>query len=67
MWATTPSGARMPLDPEPVPDGNLLARRDSTGQLQVRQRVNQAWPDEHPARSHFATCPNAGQHRKATT
>ncbi len=54
LWAKTPNGRAMPLDPaevnlcevQPGPDGLEIVR-------QVRGHV-----------SHFATCPQAGQHRK---
>lgn len=60
----------MPLDP-PDGEGNLLAWRDGGGRLIVRaERVrclNAAIAPEFaiPARSHFATCPNADKHRRS--
>jgi len=60
LWARSAKGKRrpMPLDPEPVPGGN------------VELVDGEAWvvkPDPNVPRyvSHFATCPNAGQHRRA--
>lgn len=69
VWAITAAGKRMPLDPEPVaPEGAILAaHRRADGALEVRHVTSslEMWPDEHPARTHYATCPNADQHRKA--
>jgi hypothetical protein len=59
-WAVTPTGSKLPLDPEPRSDGNVIyegglarfisgeMRRTYTGDRYV---------------SHFATCPNADQFR----
>lgn len=54
VWAITKSGKRMPLDADPV-----------TG-LGVFVFDNGYAVDPPPLRrSHFATCPNADEHRKA--
>jgi hypothetical protein len=60
IWVVMyPSGARMPLDAKPI--GGLI-------------KIELGFPDTGHARgkdseplylSHFATCPNAAQHRKA--
>jgi hypothetical protein len=68
-WAITPTDVRMPLDAHPVDrQGAVLAAwRRPDGQLAVRPMPAAGgflWPDEHPARSHFATCPNADRHRR---
>lgn len=57
-WARTPKGKRIPLDVEPRPDGNLAF---VAGEL-----VNAAGlpPEVERRVSHFATCPNAAQHRR---
>lgn len=64
-WALTPSGRSIPLDPD-APDGNLFATVDRAGRTHVRPRLLDAepGPDETPAVSHFATCPNAKLHRR---
>lgn len=67
VWATTMAGKAMPLDALPVPpEGAILAARRVGPDLEVRHITTslELWPDEHPARSHYATCPNADQHRK---
>lgn len=57
-WAITENGRRMPLDPDPVDTGNLVvvdgvAHPPRLGDEELPRRV-----------SHFATCPDAGVHRK---
>lgn len=61
QWAHTATGGRMPLDPEPVPHGNV---RLVDGVAHVLSR-GAAWDGVEPRyRSHFATCPNATLHRR---
>lgn len=75
-WATIAStGRSIPLDPEPVPTGNLIYVEEPAGDgdgTTVRV-VGPPRPDggligdEYAGRrfvSHFATCPNAAHHRK---
>ena len=59
-WARTTKGKPIPLDPQPVVGGNIevnggIARYVTPDQNAVTQRFV----------SHFATCKNAEQHRKA--
>ncbi len=69
LWARTERGSRMPLDAEPVDSTgrNLFVLRDkssSEGPLAIA-----AWGLAHTEPhyvSHFATCPNADQHRRTT-
>ena len=64
-WAVTGAGARIPLDPDPVADGNLVIEVD-TDPPEVRF-VSKARPAPDGAArfvTHFATCPNAASHRK---
>lgn len=68
VWAYTPSGKRIPLDAEhtddglrPVtsPQGNLVATGEEIlGAVVVRVEQGGRFV------SHFATCPDAGQHRR---
>jgi len=70
-WAWTLNGKRMPIDAEPVEDGNLeIAARNDEGEPVVRYLSG---GDRNPLPgfdlvpryvSHFATCPNAQDHRK---
>lgn len=66
--AVAASGKNMPLDVEPHPDGNVRIARDGF-LLEVLGGVAlpaaRARGDEL-YRSHFATCPDAGAHRRRT-
>lgn len=74
-WTITTSGKRMPVDPEPHPDGNVSVSgmHTDTGvvmQARVKSRPPEAtlFTTAQPRyRSHFATCPHAAQHRTTTT
>lgn len=56
-WAITAKGHRIPLDPGDHDNGNIIV--DNRGQATyVADR------DRPLRRSHFASCPNAGRHRK---
>ena len=69
VWATPDNGRAIPLDPDAVPDGNLV---DVVPGAPLR-RVTHVQPNalliDDPPRyvSHFVTCPNADQHRKDHT
>lgn len=73
IWAQTVNGKAMPIDAEPVPDGNVLltGRRVETrrGTLAPECRVEgdtPMFPDGADRyMSHFATCPQADQWRKS--
>jgi hypothetical protein len=66
IWAETVKGRHMPLDKQPAHDGNI--RLDySRGDYQppIAIVVTGRVPDNVKLyTSHFATCPNAAQHRK---
>ncbi len=64
VWAVTPAGKRMPLDPERLDEddarGNVGVRRDHHGRVLARV-LSAAEPlraGEWRAVPHFATCPN---------
>lgn len=58
-WEVTVNDKRIPLDPEPVANGNLGIRDDG------KVASSHGFPAEAPRYvSHFATCPNAAHHRK---
>ena len=68
VWGSTANAKRsMPLDPGDHPGGNLVAWWHDD-RLWVRGRKPDEQPDaakgEHLVVSHFATCPQADQHRK---
>jgi len=61
FWATSVNGASMPIDAEPVPDGNVLVSR-SRAHPDRKKCVVLAHAAEKPKNrrlfvSHFATCP----------
>lgn len=56
-WVVTANGKRMPIDPAPSTDGNLVL--DDRGVAHFDWR-----PGRAKYVSHFATCPNAAQHRR---
>jgi hypothetical protein len=65
LWAKTPTGAKMPVNPEPDPTGNIVLSegpKPSDWPLATVTHMSQA-PDKPRYKSHFATCPNAKQHR----
>jgi hypothetical protein len=72
VWAVTAAGKRMPVDAQPNPDGNLvLAPAASPGQPPTAYvapapilLLGGSTPRMDRYTSHFATCPNAAQHRR---
>jgi len=67
-WVVLDSGKLMPIDPEPHAQGNVLltsARGDAKVLTADEMEFYlQQHPDTKRYRSHYATCPNAKQHRK---
>jgi hypothetical protein len=64
-WVVTHAGHPMPIDPDPVGDGNLRLEPDAAGLPRVivvppAQRVD----GEELYVAHFRTCPYADQHRR---
>ena len=64
IWTVTDKSKRMPVDAQPTADGSVALTVDGAN---VRARVVEVKfrfgrKDLHT--SHFATCPNAAQHRK---
>ena len=61
LFAVTTNGKRMPIDADPVPDGNLIV---NDGRVRV---ATEADLGRHGPRfrSHFASCKQAAQHRRA--
>lgn len=70
VWAVLPSGRRIPLDPEPDPAGRV--RLDAIGPATDRAAMVLPTDEAEAAHaagedlyvSHFATCPQADQHRR---
>lgn len=63
LWAATENGRRIPLDPDPYmgddPRGLFVLR----GKIAIATTPD-AFAGEPVYRSHFATCPNAKEHRR---
>lgn len=59
MWCVTGHGKKMPVDARETATGNLVLEPQPDGELLAR--YVEAGTGTHT--SHFATCPNADQHR----
>lgn len=59
-WAMTANGKPMPLDFEPVSNGNVVVRHGRA----IIAGMTILEPNELRYVSHFATCPNAASHRR---
>jgi hypothetical protein len=66
-WAVTVGGHTMPIDPEPVADGNLRLEHGRQGMVRVVV-VPKAYrvQGELLYKPHMGTCPPADQWRKRT-
>lgn len=66
IWARTGDKRRMPVDADPVPDGNVqLDYRGGPVPYAIVWGPTHAWPAGTPRyRPHFASCPDAALHRK---
>lgn len=71
VWARTTGDARMPVDPDPHPDGNIALIDGILGRKIAIVLTNDEITAVHssePARplyrSHFVTCPHASKHRR---
>lgn len=69
-WRLTVKGKKMPVDPDPVPDGNIVLNRGGLVVVLDRERMakleartdRERWPRFV---SHFVTCPHRAAFRKA--
>lgn len=71
VWALTAKGKDIPVDEKPVDDGNLVLVDDTIETDRGPQKVKRARsPDAlleaglPRYKSHFATCPDAEEHRR---
>jgi hypothetical protein len=62
IWTRTEADKRMPIDTEPVDRGNLILKRGHGGQYWAIVAADDTGPPRYV--SHFATCPDADQHRR---
>lgn len=64
-WVETEHGKRMPIDPDPHPQGNVIPWGWDENGAKVVARVLTEPPIGRDAwRSHFTTCPHATTHRR---
>jgi len=63
-WERTVNDKPIPLDPEPVPDGNLSIRDDGRVYHVAQGPGVLSMEDVALYKTHFATCPNADTHRR---
>ena len=63
LWVKTIKGKSMPLDAQPVVDGNIVLLK-AAAVILSKEQLGQPGRDGPRYKSHFATCPNASQHRK---
>ena len=64
-WAVTTNGKPMLVDQHPVEGGNLVISARTAKGVEVRVLRKGEDPGEEPTyRSHFASCPNAREHRR---
>lgn len=69
FWLLTERGKRIPIDDEPVEDGNIVIRWDWDKGENVAHYVGkdeEIGSDEERYVSHFATCPQSKNWRKPT-
>lgn len=60
IWCSTVRGKSMPVDWAPSDDGNLIIDGDGVARV-----IDLLSPKDSPRhKSHFATCPDADEHRK---
>lgn len=65
IWAKTPNGKLMPLDVEKFANGNVLLADDGTCAVLDADSLLTYRGERIPLhRSHFASCPGGGSHRK---
>lgn len=58
IWCITGNGKKMPVDAKQNPAGNIVLEGEAPTAVYVD-------PGTGTHTSHFATCPNAAEHRKA--
>lgn len=64
-WVITIGDRRMPLDPEPHEDGNVVPVVVDGGLVRARVLTGAELPAQEPAfRAHFVTCPQAAEFRR---
>ena len=64
-WVKSENDKAVPLDAEPVEDGNIVFVADGVVHFLKKGEAPSLFGDGKRYKSHFATCPNAVKHRKA--
>lgn len=65
VWFTTAAGRPMPLNPEPAEDGNIELNSATACNVLGKKALAEARVEGVKLyKTHFSSCPNAGQHRK---
>lgn len=64
IWTITAKGRKMPVDAEPREDGGFVLRGQGDDHPPLALAKGEARGREPRYVSHFATCPNAAEHRK---
>lgn len=59
-WAKTEAGKPIPVDPEPVPGGNLVVTAQGIAHFLKKDEL----PTGPTYVSHFSTCPNRDQFKR---
>lgn len=66
VWVSSTRGGTVPLDPRPVPDGNLVfVPGAETPTVRYLRKDDVVPVGTARYRSHVASCPEAGQFRRA--
>lgn len=61
-WVDTATGSHLPIDPDPVPDGNIMLLENGLCTIvPLEERAACVAP---LFKSHFATCPSASEFRR---
>lgn len=65
IWAITAKGETMPVDADPVDDGDRWLVKAKTGSTPIVVKAAEETTHGALYKSHFATCPNAERHRRS--
>ena len=65
-WLETAGGQKFAVDEDPSPAGNIVVISGTMARVyRDAKTAKEQWPDEPRYLSHFATCPQPGQWRRA--
>lgn len=66
-WVLSTHGNKMPINAEPVADGNIILTEHGFAQVLGPLELMMLPPGTKRYVAHFVTCPNAAQHRKGSS